>query len=270
EVVSDSSDMMFVKLAYDGHLLWTKFYGTEGDEWAASVCASEQNVIAVAGNRVLENGETSPQLLNLDTAGNVTNEFFDSGYAEVNSIAYNPENSSLIIAWDYSSSGTPKTALFNFTIDLVYRCSSLPVSPLTAPLRANSTCAGLNGQMHLCGNMEDTGPGIISMFSFKTGSSCEHTTGLQIGIKELETTGSPLLYPNPAENSILLRWDNTSGIEGVIVLDQSGRRLNVNSFNSANNELSFEVGALEPGFYYMQIQASGNVGFYCYPFIIKR
>lgn len=270
EAVSDSSDMQFVKLAFDGHLLWSKFYGTQGDEWAASVCSSEQNVIAVAGNRVLENGETSPQLLNLDTAGNVTNEFFDSGYAEVNSIAYNPVNSSLIIAWDYSSSGTPKTALFNFTIDLVYRCSSLPVSPLTAPLSATASCAGLNGQMHLCGNMEDTGPGIISMFSFKTGSSCEHTTGLQIGIEEAESSSAPFLFPNPAENSIHLRWDENLSINDVIILDQSSRQLDVDRFDSGHNEWTFDIGALAPGFYFMQIPATGNSAFYCYPFIIKR
>jgi len=266
---SDSSDMMFAKLAYDGQVIWTKYYGEERHEWAASLCISNDNIVAVAANRILDNGESSPQLLTMDTAGIVISEYFDSGFGEVTSVSYNPYNNSIFFAWDYTNNGTPKSAIFNFTIDLVFRCNALPSGPLTAPFNGIATCAGLNGYMHMCGSIENTGPGIISMYSFKAGDFCQHDSNLQVGIPEEIENSKALLYPVPANEVLYLELDKNSKNDVIVqIRDLSGRLITNWNSSTLGTTIAIDVQNINSGFYILQV-ANEN-GIQSYPFIVKH
>jgi hypothetical protein len=263
------SDMMFSKLAYDGHVLWTRYHGYELSEWVASICLTNQNVIGVAGNRITAEGNPSPQILTIDTAANMVHEFFDNGIAEVTHVSYNEANSTLFFAWNNSSNGVPKSSVFNFTIDLFFGCNAMPSAPFTAEFDGVATCPTPEGNLMMCGNMHETGPGIVSMFIFKVNGSCQHNNTLQVGVKQLDSNADILAYPNPADAFITLDLTSLPAGTGTAELrDLSGRLVFSKTIYTGNEPQKLDVAEIPAGFYILNMASSH--GSFSKPMIIKH
>ncbi|MEX1187923.1 MAG: T9SS type A sorting domain-containing protein [Bacteroidia bacterium] len=265
-------DMLLVKYSYEGNEIWKRFYGVDIDEWIAGIALTADDRIGVAGNRQIDDVNKSPHLLSLNTDGDILNEFFEPNNAETTGVAFNPLSNSYFFAWNYTNSGTNKAAIFNFTNDFIFGCNGLPSAGVTVPFSASSVAVGLNGYMMLCGKMEDTGPGIISMLSFKCNPSCQHDQTLQVSLKEVSLVDELIIYPNPA--SAVVNIDNVPAneIKSISLIDLSGKQIQV-SINKAFENITFDISNIHAGFYLIQLELekSTNGNFLRrYPIIIAR
>lgn len=251
-------DMLIVKYSYDGNQIWRQFYGVEIDEWIADLALTSDNRIGVAGNRQVDEMNISPQLLSLDTDGGILNEFFEPNYAETTAIAYNQLNNSYIFSWNYSSSGTEKTAIFNFTNDFVFGCNALPSAGVTTPLSASAVAISPSGKMHLCGQIRDTGPGITSILSFKCNESCQHDQSLLIGIEDKEKKVLVLPYPNPTSETVFLNFPEAHKVNYVALTDLLGHKIPL-EFSLLSGNLHASVKDIPTGFYYLNISTDSDI-----------
>lgn len=246
-------DMLLIKLNYDGAEQWTRYYGGEQSEWIAGLALSNDDRIGVAGNRLLDGENSSPQLLSLDTNGDILHQFFDPNFAEATSVSYSPFTNSYFFSWNYiNSNGTPKASIFNFTNDFVFRCNAVVTVDPFQEQHGTRTAMGVNGQMHLTGNIIGTGPGITSLFSFKCADFCQNNQSLQVNIEESDNEFSALLYPNPASDIAYLKLPSDEKIEQVTLIDVAGR-VSAIPFNSSGDVIKVDLGNKANGFYYLKV-----------------
>ena len=255
---NEDMDMLIIKCAYDGSIIWREFYGTEINEWIADLALTDDDKIGVAGNRQVDDMNRSPQLLTIDTEGSIIFEFFEPNYAETTSIAYNPLNNSFIFSWNYSSSGVDKTAIFNFTNDFVFGCNALPSAGVTTELTASAVAIGPSGKMHLCGQIRDVGPGITSILSFKCNESCQHDQSLLISIEDEENRASILPYPNPANEVISLNFPVEFKVINLAMTDLIGHEFQL-EFSLLNGKLQAPVKDIPAGYYYLNITTESDI-----------
>jgi len=64
------------------------------------------------------------------------------------------------------------------------------------------------------------------------------------------------IYPNPAQNSITVKTDNTAVIQSIILYNLLGQMVNSVSSNTLSASTTIDVSALKAGTYFMEIQST--------------
>jgi hypothetical protein len=247
------NDMLLIKLDYSGLEQWIRYYGEERREWIAGLTLTDDNRIGVAGNRIIDGNNTSPQLLSLDVDGEILDQFFDPNFAEVTSVSYSSFTNSYFFSWNFvNSNATEKTAIFNFTNSFVFRCAAILPGNAFYEQYGNATAIGVNGQMHLAGSMQESGPGITSFLSFKCGDFCQHNQTLAVDINETQNRLSALLYPNPSSGLAYLKLSSNEEISEIMLYNVSGKPSKV-AFSKHQKTIRLDLLEKKPGFYYLKV-----------------
>ncbi len=113
---------------------------------------------------------------------------------------------------------------------------------LTSGLEIGNYTITINGVEDLHGNA-------ISDASFDFYS--EYTT---VKITDNPMNGSPVLYPNPASDRIIIR-QNGFNARSVTIYDTEGRQIKVRKINSENDNIKISLEDTEPGVYYYEIKS---------------
>lgn len=267
-----NEDMLLIKLNYDGVEQWTRYYGGEGKDWIAGLTLTNDNRIGIAGNRIVDGDRSSPHLISLDTNGDLLNQFYDPGFAEVTSISYNKKLDSYFFSWNFvNSESTDKTAIFNFTTSFDFGCAAVVFGPSFNEQYGNATANGVNGQMHLAGYMLESGPGIRSFLSFKCNDFCQHNNMLNVSTGPDERNLDGILYPNPASENVFLKVYSNETINQVNLIDVAGRSSRL-PFNSNGEVIKLDLRNTADGFYYLKVifTKDGNENISNIPLIISK
>lgn len=81
----------------------------------------------------------------------------------------------------------------------------------------------------------------------------------EIGVDEVKTEGSILVYPNPAKDLLSISWSKVMGNEvNVVITDVSGRVVLRNALSSASGHIQLSISVLSAGLYICVVESGGS------------
>jgi hypothetical protein len=252
-------DMLLVKYSATGDTMWTKYYGSELDEWAVDLAISFENRICLAGNKTQVEGNTREYMITVDVDGAQLNfnDFYSDREIVMKSVRYYEPNNSFVFSLDFLAPSALRATIYRFTVLLDYLCS-VPVNDV-ANSSAQEAIATSDGHLLLTGTYNQLAPGVSSMLLFKTQMDCSSTSTITTGIEEQQDKTSIKLYPNPGNSWVNLELVN--GFMSVQVFDLNGR-LQAVPFSSNGNKLHLNMEQLAEGVYLVQVVLPNGISNY--------
>ena len=249
------NDFLLCKYSALGDTVWTKYYGGAQEEWIADIALSADLRICLAGNKTQVEGNTREFLITVDENGAIlnTNDFDSERIIEMQSVYYCDFNNSFVFSGDYTSFSLKRASTFRYTVLLDYLCN-LSISDLGSS-NATDAISTHNGYMLMTGNYNTIGPGVSSVFVLKSHMDCSFQNTIDVGLADLEETGSSRVYPNPSQGTFAIEL--TTAPKSIQLNDVQGRSISIETVYT-NGKLSVHTSAIAPGLYVLSIRTMDN------------